>query len=75
VDATTPTDGLRRDRPRHGPSAQLYLIKIATDIDPDQPVSHLQGSTSSDLANLPQHHLGDGNRLAAMADRASGGHL
>ena len=56
------------------PSAQLYLIKIATDVDLDQAVSYAIAqnvdviSTSLTFLNITP---GDGTgRFAAMADRA-----
>ena len=75
VDATTP-HGTACAEIVHdmAPSAQLYLIKIATDIDLDQAVSYAisQGvdviSTSLTFLNITP---GDGTgRFAAMADRA-----
>jgi subtilisin family serine protease len=75
VDATTP-HGTACAEIVHdmAPSAQLYLIKIATDADLDQAVSYAiaQGvdviSTSLTFLNVTP---GDGSgRFAAMADRA-----
>jgi hypothetical protein len=75
VDATTP-HGTACAEIVHdmAPSAQLYLIKIATDVDLDQAVSYAiaQGvdviSTSLTFLNITP---GDGTgRFAAMADRA-----
>ena len=75
VDATTP-HGTACAEIVHdmAPSAQLYLIKIATDIDLDQAVSYAisQGvdviSTSLTFLNItPGNGTG---RFAAMADRA-----
>ena len=75
VDATTP-HGTACAEIVHdmAPSAQLYLLKIATDVDLDQAVSYAisQGvdviSTSLTFVNITP---GDGSgRFAAMAERA-----